>query len=338
MSAPLQEKQWTKSRAHAVMMKGHQKHRKHAMKYDLIIAGTGAAGLSAALYAGRYRMKTLVIGDSFGGYTSIAGPIENYPGAKKVDGFDLMLVMKEQALEVGAEIIDERVEKLEKAHNGSFAVTTAKGDVFSGTAVILATGTEHKRLGLANEVELTSKGVHYCVTCDAPLYTGKTIAVVGGGDASIKGVNLAAEYAKKIYVIVRGTALRAEPINLEQLARQGDTVEVLYETQVAEIIGKEHFEKVILTKPHNGSTELSADGLFIEVGALPRTEIVKNLGVELDEKGYVKAHPLMTTNIPGLFAAGDVMDLFRGFKQDITAACMGAVAATSAYEYLKKRN
>lgn len=306
------------------------------MHYDLIIAGTGAAGLSAALYAGRYRMKTLVIGDSFGGYTSIAGPIENYPGAKKVDGFDLMVVMKEQAAEVGAEIIDGRVQKLAKQSDGSFLVTTAKGETFAGSTAIIATGTEHKRLGLANEVELTSKGVHYCVTCDAPLYMGKTIAVVGGGDTSIKGVNLAAEYAKKIYVIVRGIALRAEPINLEQLAKQGDKVEVLYETQVAEIIGKDHFEKIILTKAHNGSNELVADGLFIEVGALPRTELVKEIGVELDEKGYVKPHPLMYTNVPGLFAAGDVMDLFKGFKQDITAACMGAVAATSAYDFFKK--
>ncbi len=306
------------------------------MKYDLIIAGTGAAGLSAALYAGRYRMKTLVIGDSFGGYTSIAGPIENYPGAKKVDGFDLMQVMKEQALEVGAEVIDGRISAIEKTENGFF-VTTAKGEQYDGATVIIATGTEHKRLGLPNEVELTSKGVHYCVTCDAPLYMGKTIAVVGGGDTSIKGVNLAAEYAKKIYVIVRGTQLRAEPINLEQLAKQGDKVEVLYETQVAEIVGTDHFEKVILTKPYNGSNELVADGLFVEVGALPRTELVKNLGVELDEKGYIKPHPLRHTKVTGLLAAGDVMDLCHGFEQDITAACMGAVAATSAYEYVKKR-
>lgn len=305
------------------------------MKYDLIIVGTGAAGLSAALYAGRYRMKTLVIGDAFGGYTTIAGPIDNYPGAKKIDGFDLMITMKEQALEAGAEIIDGRLTALEKTDDG-FEVTTETGEKYSGATVILATGTEHRRLGLPNEHELTSKGVHYCVTCDGPLYGGKEIAVVGGGDSAIKGVNLVAEYAKKIYVIVRGAALRAEPIQLENLKKLGDKIEILYETHVSEIVGTDHFEKVILSKPHNGSNELVVDGLFIEVGALPRTELVKSIGVELDEKGYIKPDTMMKTNVPGVFAAGDVMNLFHGFKQDITAACMGAVAATSAYEYFKR--
>lgn len=302
--------------------------------HDLIIAGTGAAGLSAALYAGRYRMKTLVIGDSFGGYTSIAGPIENYPGYLKIDGFDLMMKMKEQAESVGAEIVDARVISIEK-RDSQFFVTASNGQTYQAPTFILGTGTEHKRLGLPNEVELTSKGVHYCVTCDAPVYAGKEIAVVGGGDASIKGVNLAAEYAKKIYLIVRGTKLRAEPINHEQLLKFGDKIVILFETEVAEIVGSDMFEKVVLSKPYNGSTDLKVDGLFIEIGALPRTELAVQAGVELDDKGYVKPHPLMLTNKEGFYAAGDVMNLFSGFKQDITAACMGAVAATSAFQYFK---
>lgn len=304
------------------------------MIYDLVIIGSGAAGLSAGLYAGRYRMKTLIIGKDFGGYTSIAGPIDNYPGAKSVDGFDLMQVMKEQAKEVGAETVDDAVTSIQR-EGGCFLVSFASGVTHQASTIIVGTGTEHKRLGLPNEIELTSKGVHYCVTCDGPLYGGKKIAVVGGGDASVKGVNLAAEYAEKVFMIVRGNKLRAEPINYERLLAMGDKIEVLYETEVKEIVGTSRFEKVVLSKPFNGSTDLAVDGLFIEVGAFPRTDLVVPLGVELDAKGYIKADPLMRTNIPGLFAAGDVMDLFSGFKQDITAACMGAVAATSAYEYYK---
>ena len=304
------------------------------MTYDLGIVGTGAAGLAAALYAGRYNMKTVVFGSDFGGYTSIAGCIENYPGVPNVDGFDLMVNMKGQAVAVGAEVIDEKIKTITREPDG-FILTSEQGTIYTARTLIIATGTEHKHLGLPNEKELTSKGVHYCAVCDAPMYRDKTIAVVGGGDAAIKGVLLAAEYAKKAYVLVRGTALRAEPINSEQMKAFGDKIEVLYQTEVKEILGPEKFEKIILSKPYNGSEELNLDGLFIEIGALPRTQLAQQLGVELDGAGYISAHPLMHTNIPGVYSAGDVTNLFSGFKQDITAAAMGAVAATSAFQYFK---
>ncbi|MEK7649191.1 MAG: FAD-dependent oxidoreductase [Patescibacteria group bacterium] len=304
------------------------------MAYDLAIIGTGAAGLAAALYAGRYKMKTIVFGSDFGGYTSIAGCIENYPGVPNIDGFDLMVNMKSQAVAVGAEVIDEKIETVTQ-QEGGFHLTTAQGKTYDVKTLIIATGTEHKHLGLPNEHELTSKGVHYCAVCDAPMYRDKTIAVVGGGDAAVKGVLLAAEYAKKVYVLVRGTALRAEPINAEQLKAFGDTIEVLFETEVKEIVGPQKFEKIVLSKPYLGSNELQLDGLFIEIGALPRVELAKQLGVELDSAGYIKAHPLMHTSVPGVYSAGDVTNIFNGFKQDITAAAMGAVAATSAFQYFK---
>jgi len=305
------------------------------MSYDLIIVGSGAAGLAAAVYSGRYRMKTLVIGDEFGGYTSIAGPIENYPGYSSIDGFDLMLNMKKQATDLGIEIKDGRVEDIQRGESGCFTLRTKKGEEYFSNTVIIATGTEHRRLGLPNEKELTGKGVHYCVTCDGPVYRDKTIAVVGGGDSSVKGVNLAAEYAKKIYLIVRGTKVAAEPINYERMKKLGDKVEVLFETEVKEIVGSDKFEKIILSKAVNGSTDLAVDGLFIEVGLLPRSELLKKAGIALDERGYAKADTMMRTSVPGAFVAGDIMNLFEGFKQDITAAAMGAVAATSAYEYYK---
>lgn len=305
------------------------------MYYDLIVVGTGAAGLSAAIYAGRYRMTVAVFGDNFGGYTSIAGVIENYPGAPDIDGFELMMKMKEQAIGTGAVVKDARIERIVRDENGCFIVTTAKGEEYHAATVILATGTEHRHLGLPNEHELTSKGVHYCTTCDAPLYRDKTIAVVGGGDGAIKGAALAAEYAAKVYVLVRGDKLRAEPINVDQLMKFGDKVEICYGTEVKAIIGTERCEKIILTKPIHGSDELTLDGLFIQVGSNPRVELAAGVGAELDVEGYLKTDIMMRTAVPGFFGAGDVVNLFEGFKQDITVAAMGAVAATSGYNYSK---
>lgn len=301
--------------------------------YDLIVVGSGAAGLSAAIYAGRYKMRTLVFGDSFGGYTTIAGPIGNYPGYKEIDGFDLMMNMKEQAEALGAEIKDQKVVSVKKP-DGCFVLIVEGGEEYRTSTVIFATGSEHRTLGLPNEKELTSRGVHYCATCDGPLYSGKTIAMVGGGDSSVKGVNLTAEYAKKIYLITREKEIRAEPINHEQMNALVATgkVEVILENEVAEIVGAEHLEKVVLKKPFNGSIDLAVYGMFVEIGLIPRANLAKELGVGLDEKGYIKTTPMMETDMEGVFAAGDVTPLFGSFKQDITAAAMGAVAATSAYQ------
>lgn len=305
--------------------------------YDVIIVGSGAAGLSAGLYAGRYRMKTAVFGEDFGGLTSTAGMIQNYPGYLEIDGFELMAKMKEQALQAGAEVHDGRIKSITK-EDSYFTVTTEKGDAYQSATIILATGSAHKHLGLEREKEWTSKGVHYCTTCDAPLYGGKTIAIVGGGDGAIKGAALAAEYAAKLYVLVRGAALRAEPINVDHLMKFKEKVEILYETEVAELLGTDHLEKIRLTRPTQGGAELAIDGLFIEIGQEPQVELAKGLGVEIDSYGYINTDPTMRTNVEGVFVAGDVSNLFGSFRQDITVAAMGAVAATTAYNYCKKHS
>ncbi|MBI4239510.1 FAD-dependent oxidoreductase [Candidatus Uhrbacteria bacterium] len=304
-------------------------------EYDLIVVGSGAAGLSAGIYAGRYRMKTAVFGEDFGGLTSTAGMIQNYPGYVEIDGFELMSKMKEQAIISGAEVYDGRIKTI--VREGSFfTITTLKGETYQSKTVILATGSAHKHLGLEHEKEWTSKGVHYCTTCDAPLYGGKTIAIVGGGDGAIKGAALAAEYAAKLYVFVRGTALRAEPINVDHLMKFKEKVEIAYETEVVELLGVDHLEKIRLSKSLNGNTELVIDGLFIEIGQEPQVELAKSLGVELDSYGTINTDPTMRTNVEGVFVAGDVSNLFGSFRQDITVAAMGAVAATSAYNYCRK--
>jgi len=174
--------------------------------YNLIIVGSGAAGLSAALYAGRYKMSTVIIGGEFGGETSTAGSIENYPGQQTIDGYDLMKIMKEQAKTTGAEIKDGKVTTIEK-EGDCFTVSTDEGEQYHATSVILAIGSQRRHLNLPREKELTGKGVHYCWTCDGPLYGGKILAMVGGGDSSVKGVNFLTEYVEKVYLIARGSEI-----------------------------------------------------------------------------------------------------------------------------------
>src|SRR3989338_7579717 len=299
------------------------------MLYDLIIIGSGAAGLSAGIYAGRYRMKALIIGKEFGGETAKAGAILNYPGFQSVDGYELMDLMKQQAAKLNVETLDAEVASIKR--QGHYFTVAAGKKTYEAGAIILAVGAERRRLGLPNEKELTGRGVHYCVTCDGPVYTGKTIAMVGGGDASVKGAVLAAEYVSKVFLIVRGKEVAAEPINLERMKTLGEKIEVLLETEVKEIIGKDKLEKLILSQKSGKHDELVVDGLFVEIGALPNVELAKSLGVELDERGYIKVDNAMQTNIDGVFAAGDAVNHFGSFKQDITAAAMGAVGATSAY-------
>ncbi len=306
------------------------------MDYDVGIIGTGAAGLSAALYAGRYRMKAIVFGDEFGGLNTGAGLIQNYPGYVEIDGFELVLNMKKQALIAGAEVIDERIIRVTKMDNGYFTLQTEKGEEYRAKTVILATGSAHKHLDLPHEKEWTSKGIHYCTVCDAPLYGDKTIAIVGGGDGAIKGASLAAEYAKKMYVLVRGPNLRAEPINVDALMKFGEKVQILYETQVTALLGADRLSGITLSRAYQGVSELTLDGLFIEIGQSPRVELAQALGVSLDANTYINTDATMKTNILGVFVAGDVSNLFGTFRQDITVAAMGAVAATSAYQYIKK--
>ena len=301
------------------------------MTYDLVIVGSGAAGLSAALYARRYNMNTLVFEGEFGGETATAGKIENYPGIMSIDGYDLMKVMKEQGKVLGVQFLGERVQKVERQE--TYFLVTGEKETFQAKAVILAIGSQRRHLGLPKEQELTGRGVHYCVTCDGPIFSGKTVAMVGGGDSSMKGVNFLAEYAQKIYFIVRGKEIVAEPINFGNMKKLGDKVEVLLETEVKELVGDKQLEKIILSKAYKGSQELALDGMFVEIGYDPDQTFVQQLGLQTDEAGYTKVDNMMRTNIPGIFSAGDSTNHFGRFKQDITAAALGAVAATSAYEY-----
>jgi thioredoxin reductase (NADPH) len=301
---------------------------------DVAIIGSGIAGLSAALYAARYELSTVVIGDLLGGATSTAWIIENYPGYKEIDGYDLIVKVKEQVEALGVEVKTDRVSGLEKDGNNFRLVLKESGETIEAKTVILAVGAARRKLNMPKEDEFSQgKGVHYCTTCDGPLYKGKTIGVVGGGDASIKGVNLAVQYAEKVYVFVRSDSMKAEPINLERLQPHIDSgkVEILYHTEIAELLGDSRLSGV---KFKNGK-ELELDGLFIEIGAIPEVELAEQMGVALDSYGYIAVNNMMETNVPGITSAGDATNFFGHFKQDVTAAAMGAVAATSCFHHIE---
>ena len=304
-------------------------------QYDVLIIGQGAAAFAAALYAARYQMNTIVVGELFGGETATGGLIENYPGYPEIDGYDLMMKFREQAEKYDVPIVDDKVESID--HTGHcLEAMTATGETYRSAAVVLAVGRERRKLGLPNEDEWTGKGVSFCSTCDAPLHRGNTVAVVGGGDAAVKGAVLLSKYAEKVYIVYRGAAFtRPEAANL-RLLNESANVRRLFNTNVIELSGDDGLSGILLDQAVDGSANLAVDGLFIEIGADPRTELARQLGADLNDKDEIIVDKQMGTNVHGVFAAGDVTDAGGDLKQTLTAAAQGALAATAAYAYVSE--
>ena len=302
--------------------------------YDLLVIGAGPAGLTASIYASRYKLSNLVVGKTLGGMMTYAHKVENYPGFVSISGIELGQKMGEQVKALGAQIIAENVGRIEKTEGG-FRLKTESNRVFEGKALVVATGTERRKLGIPGEKEYLGKGVSYCSNCDAPFFKDKTVAVVGGADAACSGTLHIAEYARKVYLIYRGEALRAEPAWVEEI-KKNKKIEVVYQANLVEIIGdSQKVTGVKLDQDHQGEPQLSLDGVFIEIGGVPLNSLLQPLGVEVNDSGYVKVGPQMETNLPGLYSAGDVADRCGEFQQ-ITVACSeGSLAASSVFKYLK---
>ena len=263
--------------------------------YDVVIIGQGASAFGAALYSARYQMKTLVIGDEFGGETATGSIIENYPGFSHIDGFDLMLAMKQQVEALDVEILTDEVTGIQ--NDGNCFISTAHEGRYQSAAIILAVGRERRKLGLPNEAELLGKGVSYCSTCDAPLYRDQTVAVVGGGDAAAKGAVLLGKYASRVYLIYRKDRLtRPEPVNIEMVNNSENVVQVAG-TNVIGLIGEEKLERIALDRPHEDSTELDVDGIFIEIGAAPRNRLALPLGVMTNSHGEIMVSRMGETTV-----------------------------------------
>jgi len=296
-------------------------------EYELIIVGSGPAGLSAAIYAARYKIKTLVIGWQIGGMAAEASEICNFPSYKKISGTELMRKMKEHAEDLGIEIKNDFVLSIERI-NSMFKVKTNSAE-YKAKKIILATGTEKRKLHLENEDKFLGKGISYCAICDAPFFKNKVVGVVGGANSALSAAMLLSKFADKVYIIYRRDKFfRAEPRLVEEVEKN-EKIEPIFNANVVELIGKDKLEEVRLD---NGK-KLKLDGLFIEIGIVPNLELAEKLGVEL-ENGYIKVDKEQRTNIKGVFAAGDVTNY--PLKQIIVACSQGAIAASSVYKELKE--
>ena len=304
--------------------------------YDTIIVGGGPAGLTAAIYAARYMLDTVVITEEIGGQIAEAGWVENYPGFPRILGSELVKRFVDHVKRYKVPIILDTVVDV-KREGDVFHVATKRGVTYKGYTVIIAVGVKRRRLNVPGEAELRGRGVSYCAPCDAPLYRDRVVAVVGGGDSAASAALLLAEYASRVYMIHRRDRLRVQPI-YEKLLRENPKIEVLYNKLVTRIIGKDRVEAVELRDRTTGETSLlRVDGVFVEIGSEPPRELAEKIGLETDEEGYIKVGPDQSTNIPGIFAAGDCTNAMNKYRQVITAAAQGAVAADSAYNYLVKR-
>ena len=292
--------------------------------YDFIIIGGGCSGLSGAMYATRLGLKTLTLAEMPGGLITTTHLVENWPGVISTSGPDLAMDLYKHAEASGAEIKSERASKIEKLEDKDgcpqFKVTTGSNE-YIGKTILIATGTIHRKLGVPGEKELENKGVSYCALCDGAFFKEKVVSVVGGGDSAAKEALFLSEHASKVYIIVRKDFLRAEPLNAARVEKN-DKIEILYKTEIEEIVGTDKVDKL---KFKDGK-ELAMDGVFLAIGHIAQTDLAKNLGVELNEKGEIKINRRTETNIKGVFAAGDCCD--TEFKQAITGS---AEAVTSSY-------
>lgn len=296
--------------------------------YDIIIIGAGCAGLGAAVYARRFDLSTLVIGELPGGTITKTHLVENYPGYASLTGLELGNKLLDHAKGLGTEMKISEVTLAEKI-NGGFRITTGGGETFDAKALIVATGTEHRHLGCPGEAAFTNRGVSYCATCDGMFFRGKDVCIVGGSDSAVKESLILATHAKSVKIIYRKNTLRAEPINIRRM-EQMPNIDVIYNTNIVEILGDKTVEKIRF----DTGGELAVSGVFVEIGRLPRAEVAKQLGCAIDERtGEVVIDRYARTNVPGVFAAGDVTN--TDWKQAITGVAEGAHAANQAFEYLQ---
>ena len=300
-------------------------------KYDVIVLGGGPAGYTAAMYAARAGLSTLVIEKLFAGGQMTQTPnIENYPGFPQgIDGVLLGMNFQAGAQNAGAKTLNAEVTAVKMLGEDKI-ITTAKGD-FVGRTVIIATGADHRHLGLDREWELTGKGVTYCATCDGMFYRGKTVAVVGGGNSAASEALVLSRIAKKVYLIHRRDSLKASR-SYHQPLEQAENVEFVWNSQISRLLGEEKLSGVVLQDVHSGEeTQLQLDGLFISVGRNPATELFRGQ-LELDEGGYIVADESTRTSTPGVYAVGDVRT--KQVRQIVTAAADGAIAAHHAEQHL----
>ena len=304
--------------------------------YDVAIIGTGAAGLSASIYSSRYKLKNIVFGKTPGGTVTEGHKICNYPGYEEITGMELGMKMYNHAKKEGGEIVNESIVDIDK-DGDIFKLISDSKEEYSAKTVILATGTDRNKLVIPGEDEYLGKGVSYCATCDAMFYRDKTVGVIGGSSSATMSAVMLSDIAKKVYIIYRGTELRGEPTWAHQ-AEEKENIEIIYQTLLTELYGNEQLEGVKLSRPYRGSETLKLDGIFIEIGSEPNIVLPFKMGIKTDDHNYILVDKEQKTSMEGLWAAGDCTTNSNYFKQVVTAASEGAIAANSIYTYLKEKS
>lgn len=299
--------------------------------YDVVIIGSGPAGLSAAIYAQRARLNTLVLESApmSGGQILNTYEVDNYPGLPGIGGFDMGVKFREHADKLGTEFLTTEVTGLASA-DGVCTIQTTGGEVETKT-VILATGARHRKLGIPGEEELSGMGVSYCATCDGAFFKNREVAVIGGGDVALEDALFLARGCAKVYLIHRRDEFRGARI-LQQRVEETPNIEILYDTVAEEICGSDMVEGlVICNKKMAEKSRLAVNGVFIAVGIEPISTYADGI-VAMDDNGYIQAGEDCVTSVPGIFAAGDIRT--KRLRQVITAAADGANAVTSVEDYL----
>ena len=308
-------------------------------RYDFAIIGAGVTGLGAAMYAGRLNLRTVVIGNAgersaaqdIGGTVTLTDVVENYPGFIRLTGEELAQKLEAHARAYPlVEIKNTWVSKVDR-ERGCFSLHL-DGEVIQASTLLFATGTQHKKLEVPGHDEFRNKGVQYCALCDGPLYRDKVVAVVGGSDSAAKEALLLAEHASKVYIVARGPEIKPEPVNRARVEANRKIVAITG-TNVVRIDGDKNVHTAILDKPYNGERALALDAVFIAVGVVPLSDLARPLGVGINSRGEILIDRDSRTNLPGIYAAGDVAD--RSFKQAITGVAEGVVAAYSAFHDIK---
>ena len=300
--------------------------------YDLIIIGSGPAGLAAAVYAQRAKLDTLVVEKAMvsGGQVLTTYEVDNYPGLPGIGGYDLGLKFREHADRLGARFAEDEVLSIEDGGRGAVKRVVCQGDTYEARALILATGAVHRKLGVPGEEELAGAGVSYCATCDGAFFRNKVTAVIGGGDVAVEDAIFLARMCSKVYLVHRRNELRAAK-SLQESLLALDNVEVIWDTVADSITGDGMVKSLSVTNVKTGlKTELEVQGVFIAVGISPESRAFEGL-VDMDH-GYIRAGEDTVTSAPGIFAAGDVRT--KPLRQIITAAADGANAITSVERYL----
>lgn len=301
--------------------------------YDLIIIGGGPAGISAGIYAVRQKLNTLLITKGFGGQMARkAVAIENYPGVEEISGLELSRNFEKHLRKQKVSIERDSVSAIKKV-GSIFYITTASKQKFSSRAVIVASGADPRLLEVPGEKEFIGRGVSYCTTCDAPMFAGKTVAVVGGGNAGFEGATALSNWAKKIYILEYSSEVGADETN-QEMVKKLKKIQIITNAALKKVKGDKFVNSIVYQDRQNDKeTTLPLEGVFVEIGSVPATGFVKSL-VEFNEKDEINIDPKTNmTKTAGLFAAGDVTDI--RWKQIVVAAGEGCKAALSAYAYLK---